>query len=95
MSCCKRVPGGVCEHDREERRARFRLAEARILYDMKRPGITDWEVKELEKKLQNLPSPERCHYCQNCKYVLDENEVHEKIYDGAFGESAYYSCRKN
>ena len=94
MSCCKRVPGGVCEHDREEQRKRFGLQEAQIRHDMQRPGITRWELEALEEKLNNLPSPERVHMCPKCKCILPETEDHAHTHDGSQGEYTYYSCGK-
>ncbi len=92
MSCCKRIAGGVCEHDRQEASQRINLEAARIRHDMQRPGITDWEVKELEKKLKELPDPFKGTFCPACKMLLKDKESHERSHDGAFGEYTFYVC---
>jgi hypothetical protein len=92
MSCCKRISGGICEHDRQDAQARVGLQEAQIRYDMKRPGISTWEVEKLQEQLDNLPDPRKGHVCPACKRLLREKESHERTHDGAYGEQTYYVC---
>jgi hypothetical protein len=93
MSCCKRAPGGICDHDRAERRERANLQRAQILHDMKRPGITAFELETLQRNLKEvdaeLPSVKTAQICPNCNKFIEKGHSHESTAGGY----EYYTCK--
>lgn len=93
MSCCKHAPGGICDHDRANHKERANMERAQIMHDMSRPGICDYELDQLKKKLANvndkLPDITTTPICPNCKKFLAKGASHES----SAGGYDYYTCK--
>lgn len=96
MSCCKRTPGGVCEHDLEIEREKRKFRLAQLEHDLKRPGNDTWNIERIQKEISSLESiPEdasKCHICPACKKILPNEITHKYERDICGYHSHEYSC---
>lgn len=86
--CCKRIAGGVCQHDVDEAKSGLDLRRAQIRHDMTRPGISRWDRERLQKDLDAIVDPTMDTLCPKCHKTLKPGQSH---YSETESDQGFYS----